>query len=203
MPVTLQDEEQKAKVIERLHQSVMAALDPKELELVRESSRLVFYEPGAFIIREGSLDTRMFCLISGAVEVRKGDHTVASLGRSGDLFGELGVIDGGTRSASVVATGDRTVCLSIDAAQLRREGKDLQERILDKLLTWVLADRLRETTSALAEIQDRLSRIEEELDRAKGELTGYERAKRENQAFQDLFKSIQRQIAGLPRRVPG
>ena len=52
---------------------------------------------------EGDPGKEMFGVISGAVELRKGAHTVATLG-AGDTFGELALIDESPRSLTAVAT---------------------------------------------------------------------------------------------------
>jgi CRP-like cAMP-binding protein len=59
-------------------------------------------DPGEVIFSEGETSAEMFGIVSGAVELRKGDVTVARLGE-GDTFGEMGIIDHAPRSLTAVA----------------------------------------------------------------------------------------------------
>ncbi len=58
---------------------------------------------GDAVFTEGERGAEMFGLISGEVELRKGDHTVAVL-EPGDTFGELALVDDSPRSLTAVAT---------------------------------------------------------------------------------------------------
>lgn len=57
---------------------------------------------GAVIMREGEKGDRLFCLVSGEVEVRRGDRVLVRLG-AGETIGEMELIDMNPRSATVVA----------------------------------------------------------------------------------------------------
>lgn len=64
------------------------------------------YEEGVEVIHEGEEADRLFILVDGVVRVIKGYRrgNESSLGFEGPIstFGEIGLIDGGPRSASVV-----------------------------------------------------------------------------------------------------
>ena len=145
MPKTVIDEAKKVLLLERLQKSVLASVPEGDLERLSTSCKIMVYARGDAIIREGAYDDRIFCLIAGRAEVWKNrEHRIAVLENPGEIFGELGVIDGGARSASVKAVSANTICLSIDAANLH--GDDLCQRIpgfLDRIFTHLLADRLR------------------------------------------------------------
>ncbi|MGO9342033.1 MAG: Crp/Fnr family transcriptional regulator [Acidimicrobiales bacterium] len=64
------------------------------------------------IYSEGEDGTHMYGVVSGAVELRKGEVVVASLGPN-DVFGERALIDHLPRSLTAVATAD-TVLAEID-----------------------------------------------------------------------------------------
>lgn len=70
------------------------------------------YAPGDVIFAEGDQSHHMFGVISGEVELRKGDAAVLTVGPEA-TFGELGVIDGSERSLSAVAV-EPTVVAVID-----------------------------------------------------------------------------------------
>ena len=60
------------------------------------------FEPGRTVVAEGMLGEAMFVVLGGTARVtRRGKRVGAVL--PGDFFGELSAIDGGPRSASVVA----------------------------------------------------------------------------------------------------
>lgn len=57
---------------------------------------------GSTIVREGEKGDRLYCLVSGVVEVRRGDRLIARLG-AGETIGEMELIDMQPRSATVIA----------------------------------------------------------------------------------------------------
>ena len=60
------------------------------------------FDAGDVIFAEGDVSHEMLGVISGAVELRKGDRTIARLGPDA-TFGELGIIDHSPRSLTAVA----------------------------------------------------------------------------------------------------
>jgi len=110
---------------------------------------------GAAIIEEGDevLDDEegLFLLVAGTVEVRKG-ATDTSDGRllrtlgPGEFFGEMALLDGRPRSASVVATDD-TQCLVLHRWDFLRELRKNPEIAVGMLS--VLSGRIRATNEAL------------------------------------------------------
>lgn len=80
-----------------------AALSPDELAQISRLLRPVLAVPGETIVRRGQLGDAMYFISSGAVEVALSPKPVR-LG-SGDFFGEMALISGGTRSADITALG--------------------------------------------------------------------------------------------------
>ncbi len=60
---------------------------------------------GTALINEGGAATAFFIIRRGTASVRRADHVLAVL-RDGDFFGEIALLDGGGRTASVVAETD-------------------------------------------------------------------------------------------------
>lgn len=130
--------------------SLFAALSEARLRALAALSRACHYPDGAEIIEEGDPphpeNDGLFLLINGTVAVRKGatDATdgelLAELG-PGESFGEMALLDGYPRSASVFATAD-VLCLVLSRADLHRLLRSDPEIAL-KLLA-VLSSRLRE-----------------------------------------------------------
>jgi CRP-like cAMP-binding protein len=77
---------------------------------------------GEVVIRDGELDRGAFLLLSGSVEVRRptpyGEFLLTRLA-TGDMFGELALLDGEPRAGSVVAASDSEL-LELDAEALQQ-----------------------------------------------------------------------------------
>ncbi|GIU96827.1 MAG: cyclic nucleotide-binding protein [Actinomycetota bacterium] len=81
---------------------LFAGLPTRWLERVaREADELTF-SPGERIVEEGMLGETLFVVLEGQGRVLRGGRRVGEV-VPGDFFGELSVIDGGPRSATVVA----------------------------------------------------------------------------------------------------
>jgi len=80
-----------------------SALNPADLTRIAETATLRHFEPGEVIIREGEAGEELFLISEGAVEVMRDDHEVARLGPA-EFFGEVSLISGQPRNATVVAT---------------------------------------------------------------------------------------------------
>jgi putative ABC transport system ATP-binding protein len=78
-------------------------LTPTELTHVAEHMTKRHYMPGEAVIREGDVGTELFLVSEGQVKVERGGAEVARLG-PGDFFGELALMSGERRNATVIAT---------------------------------------------------------------------------------------------------
>jgi CRP/FNR family cyclic AMP-dependent transcriptional regulator len=65
----------------------------------------LFYTTGTTIFEEGQPRDLMFIVQEGEVEIRIGDKVVETVSADG-FFGEMALIDGGTRSATAIAKTD-------------------------------------------------------------------------------------------------
>ncbi|MDJ0782166.1 MAG: cyclic nucleotide-binding domain-containing protein [Desulfosarcinaceae bacterium] len=145
----------------------MPALDllaDDALQDLARISRIDAFDPGDTIIAEGSYGGWIYYLLSGKVRIVKRGREMASLQRIGDLFGEMGVIDYGMRSASVQAV-TAVSCLRINLAHIDRlptNNRYAFRYTLYRGFAEALAQRLRVTTEkylatkeALDALQDR------------------------------------------------
>ncbi len=129
----------------------LSTFSEKELKGLLELSRIRKYEPGELILEEGFFDSWIYFLVSGEVKIVKHGEDVSILKRVGDIFGEMGIIDGSPRSASVYAV-NQTVCLATDASYIDRLSDNDRIAfcyILYRIFSEILAERLRSTTEAL------------------------------------------------------
>jgi CRP-like cAMP-binding protein len=109
------------------------------------------FASGDVIVKEGEQAVAFFFLLSGRVEVVKGAEgsspkVLRTMG-PGDFFGEMALLDGYLRSASVRALED-TECLQLwrwDFLYALRTNPHIAAEILP-----VLSRRLRETNAELA-----------------------------------------------------
>lgn len=141
----------------------LADFSEKDLKGLLELSKIRKYEPGELILEEGFFDCWIYFLVSGKIRVIKHDEGLSVLKRTGDVFGEMGIIDGSPRSASVYAV-DTTVCLATDASYIDRlsgNDKTVFSCILYRIFSEILANRLRLTS-------EELIKAKEEIERMKG-----------------------------------
>jgi CRP-like cAMP-binding protein len=148
---------------------VLTPFSERDLEGLLKLSRVVQYEPGDPIIEEGQFDNRIYFLLRGKVVVRKQGEQIGTLRRTGDLFGEMGIIDGSPRSASIAAL-ERTVCLVVDVSYMDRlEGNERNafSAVLYRLFSEILCGRLRAMDERIIRLQEENGRLRRELEALK------------------------------------
>lgn len=134
---------------------VFEPLEQEELEHFMRMSKLRIYSPGETIIEEGKTDHWLYFLIYGKVRIVKQNREISVVTRGGDIFGEMRLIDNSPRSASAYADGD-TVCIALDTAyieQLSGEDKASFGYLLYRILSGILAEKLREATQELIQLK--------------------------------------------------
>ncbi len=116
------------------------------------------YSKGETIIREGDLSDCAYILESGRAEVLKnstnGENQVVGILTENDIFGELGLIDGFPRSASVKALETCRVSILTQQAfnSLARNNPQALMPVLK-----IMANRLRQTLVILDELESKKS----------------------------------------------
>jgi CRP-like cAMP-binding protein len=105
-----------------LHRSLQrvplfSRVDEKELRRVAKNFRRQTFAAGDEIAVEGREGVGFFVIESGTARVSRGGEDVRTLA-DGDYFGEIALIDGGPRSATVVAETDIT-CYGMTAWAFR------------------------------------------------------------------------------------
>ena len=77
----------------------------KDLQTISRVVKDIDHPAGTVIAREGDPGVGLFVIVEGAADVTIGGKKKASLG-PGEFFGEIALLDGGPRTATVTATSD-------------------------------------------------------------------------------------------------
>ena len=126
-----------------------------ELQELRQVLKLREFKTGEPICREGDPGDKMWLLVKGSVSVRltvgdlRGSRRITSLTR-GTVFGEMALIEGAPRSASIVAD-ENVVCYELngaDFAVLLRDKPSIAATVMRNTAR-ELARRLRRTSEDL------------------------------------------------------
>jgi CRP/FNR family transcriptional regulator, cyclic AMP receptor protein len=114
-----------------------------------------YFKKGEEIIKEGMLSDCAYIIDAGQVEVSKkrpnGEKQIIGMLNENDIFGEMGLIDGFPRSATVVALQDCTISIMTQEAfnSLAQHNPEALMPILK-----VLAKRLRATLTLVEDLQE-------------------------------------------------
>jgi CRP/FNR family cyclic AMP-dependent transcriptional regulator len=99
----------RAVIDERLASTpLFQGLSKRDLELVSTSCTRMEFETGKVLAREGARGDEFILLLDGAVQIRHDDHIVATRGPD-DYIGEIALLTGGPRTATVVTATPVTV----------------------------------------------------------------------------------------------
>jgi cAMP-dependent protein kinase regulator len=82
---------------------------------VADTGRIARFHHGTAVIRAGEPGDSFYVIIDGEVSIRRRGLPALSLGPRG-FFGEMALLDGGRRSATVIANGP-VACLVITRAR--------------------------------------------------------------------------------------
>lgn len=136
------DKASKAQVMDLLRSvPLFASCSKRELSLLAGIADQLEFEPGDFIFKEGDSDVGLQVILEGQTEVSVGGEVRRKLG-PGAFLGEIALLDGGPRSASVAAL-TRVRTLSIPAWTFNATLKS-EPALALKMLT-ELARRIRES----------------------------------------------------------
>jgi CRP-like cAMP-binding protein len=81
---------------------LFSSLPRRALERLAEETDELTFRPGQTVVEEGLLGETLFVVLSGEGKVVRKGRTLARV-RPGDFFGELSALDGGPRTATIVA----------------------------------------------------------------------------------------------------
>jgi CRP/FNR family transcriptional regulator, cyclic AMP receptor protein len=90
---------------------LFAGLSKRHLRSLAKATAISTYREGAEIVRQGTSGGGFFVILDGTARVARGNRTLARLS-DGDFFGEISLLDGDPRTASVFAESEMA-CLSL------------------------------------------------------------------------------------------
>lgn len=93
------------------HVPLFSGCSEADVREIAGLAHLLRFEDGAVIVPEGEEGLGFYLLLSGDARVVRGDREVNRMG-AGDFFGEISLLEGTPRTASVIAIGP-VVCLGI------------------------------------------------------------------------------------------
>ena len=119
---------------------LFSSCSQRELGRIVRAADEITVEAGRTLVEQGRAGHECYVIVSGHAEVSRDAHTIAVLG-AGDTIGELAVLDGGPRTATVTATTDLDLLVlrQREFAGLLTEVPTLSHKILVNL-----ARRVRE-----------------------------------------------------------
>jgi CRP/FNR family transcriptional regulator, cyclic AMP receptor protein len=118
---------------------LFSQLSTRQLRHLLKGSSEDTYDAGTTIVREGGRSTSMFILVDGTARIEHDGKKIARRA-PGEFFGEIAMIDGRVRSASVVAETSIT-CVIVPRDALKK--LVMNEPAAAWTLLQTLATRLR------------------------------------------------------------
>lgn len=130
---------------------LFAELDAEQVARLAAASRRVTFARGERLFRQGDVGGPLFVIERGRVRVdvagEDGDVVTVAQRSAGEHFGELGVLTGAPRTATIVAE-EETVLVEVDHAAFA--GLLRTDPVVAERLARVVAQRAEETTAQLA-----------------------------------------------------
>lgn len=140
-------QDEASEVLDRIgHIEVLHRLSPSEMQAVIPLLKPLQVEAGTVLCQEGEPGDAMFLIVDGKADVFKGSQWLAQLG-AGEIFGEMALLTGENRSATVIAK------TPMELYELGKADFDAMINYAPQLssgLSRILARRLRETTQSTA-----------------------------------------------------
>ncbi|MGD8837437.1 MAG: cyclic nucleotide-binding domain-containing protein [Desulfobacteraceae bacterium] len=140
----------------------LESFNEDDLKELLKISKIVRYEPGELIVDEANYDGWIYYLISGRVRIAKDGNDLATLRRTGDVFGEVGGLGNGDDLSVSVSALEESLCLKIDISTvdgLPNENRFVFRYVIFRGFAEVLAKRLRLTTEKYLAAKEELARL--------------------------------------------
>ncbi len=129
----------------------------------KKIAKLLSFDPKEMIIKQGEFDSWIFWIVKGSYAVIQGNSRLATLKKTGEVFGEMTPLHGEGRTASVI-TLDKGVCLCIDMSILDSIDNDsISTKILEGIEN-LKEKRLKNTQNKISSGDNSVSVEEDEED---------------------------------------
>ena len=131
--------DQKTELLKRV--PLFARCSAKELKQVAKIADEIDLPAGQVLTREGDSGREFLVLIEGSADVRRGGRKVNTMD-AGDFFGEIALVSGRPRTATVTATSPVRALVITDRAfrQLMRDVPSIQLKVLEAVVERLPAD---------------------------------------------------------------
>jgi CRP/FNR family cyclic AMP-dependent transcriptional regulator len=122
---------------------LFSSCSKKELDAIAAQADELVVPAGKTLTKEGDRGREFMVIVKGAAEVRKKGRKVNTLG-SGDFLGEIALISGGPRTATVTTTSEADLLVLTDRAfrQLTKQMPSINASVLNALSERLQADSL-------------------------------------------------------------
>ena len=122
---------------------LFSSCSKKELEAIAAQADELGVPAGKVLTKEGDRGREFMVIVDGAAEVRKKGRRLNLLG-SGDFLGEIALISGGPRTATVTTTSEADLLVLTDRAfrQLTKQMPSIHASVLKALSERLQADAL-------------------------------------------------------------
>ena len=122
---------------------LFASCSKKELEAIAAQADELTVPKGKDLTREGQRGREFMVIVDGAAEVRKDGRRLNLLG-AGDFLGEIALISGGPRTATVTTTSETDLLVLTDRAfsDLTKKMPSIQANVMKTLAQRLETDAL-------------------------------------------------------------
>jgi CRP-like cAMP-binding protein len=118
---------------------LFSACDDKQLAFIATQVGELDFATGRDLCREGASGGEFFVILKGTAEVRRQGRHLRELG-PGDFFGEIALLDGGPRTATVTALSEMR-CLVLSRSEFQNVMR--QNALIAVSVLQTLGERLR------------------------------------------------------------
>jgi CRP-like cAMP-binding protein len=117
---------------------LFSSMSRRDLQKIAKASDELDVPSGKVLVEQGKRGREAFVVLEGSGIVKRNGRKVASLG-PGDHFGELALLDGGERTATVVAETDMTVLVigQREFTGVLDEVPGLAHKVMGSLAGWI------------------------------------------------------------------
>jgi CRP/FNR family cyclic AMP-dependent transcriptional regulator len=122
---------------------LFSSCSKKELAAIAAQADELVVPEGKTLTKQGDRGREFMVIVDGSAEVRKNGRKVNTLG-SGDFLGEIALISGGPRTATVTTTSESDLLVLTDRGfrQLTRQMPSIHASVLKALSERLQADAL-------------------------------------------------------------